>query len=220
MRQILLKLASDQSETSLSSRLRGRRFAVFLKLLKKIPPPVKILDVGGRPYIWEREVLGQNETNCSITIINTEKLETQTPNIVALVGDARNMHQFKDNEFDIVFSNSVIEHVGDYQDQPKMANEIRRIGKRYFVQTPNKYFPIEPHFIFPLFQFLPRYLQILLIKNFSLGNRGKAHSSEHAEEIVESIKLLDKRGFMNLFPGSHLFEEKIGFFVKSFVAYK
>lgn len=57
------------------------------------------------------------------------------------------MKQFQDNEFDAVFSNSVIEHVGDYEAQRQMANEIMRVGKRYFVQTPNFYFPIEPHIL-------------------------------------------------------------------------
>lgn len=50
------------------------------------------------------------------------------------------MLQFKEKEFDLVFSNSVIEHVGGFQDQMKAANEIRRVGKNYFIQTPNKYF--------------------------------------------------------------------------------
>ncbi|MEM2045934.1 MAG: class I SAM-dependent methyltransferase, partial [Candidatus Bathyarchaeia archaeon] len=57
-----------------------------------------------------------------------------------IIGDARCM-PFKDKSFDVVFSNSVIEHVGNYDDQKMCAEEIRRVGKCYFVQTPNFYFP-------------------------------------------------------------------------------
>jgi 2-polyprenyl-3-methyl-5-hydroxy-6-metoxy-1,4-benzoquinol methylase len=73
------------------------------------------------------------------------------------------MPQFQNDEFDIVFSNSVIEHVGSYEEQNLMASEVRRVGKRYFIQTPNLFFPIEPHFLFPFFQFLPLDYRVTLI---------------------------------------------------------
>jgi 2-polyprenyl-3-methyl-5-hydroxy-6-metoxy-1,4-benzoquinol methylase len=79
------------------------------------------------------------------------------------------MRQFRDHQFDVVYSNSVIEHVGDLDDMRRMAQEIQRVGKRYFLQTPNRYFPIEPHFVFPFFQFLPRPVQISLVQKFRLG---------------------------------------------------
>jgi hypothetical protein len=73
-------------------------------------------------------------------------------------GDARSL-ELPDQSFDIVFSNSVIEHVGTWEDQHAFARETARVGKRYWIQTPNKHFPIEPHMNFPYFQFLPRALQ-------------------------------------------------------------
>ena len=63
------------------------------------------------------------------------------------------MDFFKDKSFDAVFSNSVIEHVGTFEDQKMMANEVIRVTNFYFIQTPNLYFPIEPHFLVPFFQF-------------------------------------------------------------------
>ena len=125
----------------------------------------------------------------------------------------------KDASFDVVFSNSVIEHVGTYQDQIQMAKEVRRVGKRYFVQTPNKYFPLEPHFLFPLFQFLPINIRVLLLQNFKLGWFSKTPDKVKAREIVESIRLLDKREFISLFPNAELYEEKIFGMTKSFVVY-
>ena len=66
------------------------------------------------------------------------------------------------------FSNSVIEHVPP-QLQSKFAEEVARVATRYFVQTPNRYFPIEPHYQLPLFQFLPKGIRKALNKRFALG---------------------------------------------------
>jgi ubiquinone/menaquinone biosynthesis C-methylase UbiE len=86
-----------------------------------------------------------------ITLLNPELSESAPSNFTAFVGDGRSMPQFEDHQFDIVFSNSTIEHVGSIDDQRAMAREIVRVGRKYYVQTPNRYFPIEPHFVFPFF---------------------------------------------------------------------
>lgn len=52
---------------------------------------------------------------------------------------------FDDREFDWVFSNAVIEHVGDERAQLSFLNEMLRVGRNVFFTTPNKYFPVEPH---------------------------------------------------------------------------
>jgi hypothetical protein len=57
------------------------------------------------------------------------------------------------------FSNSVIEYVGDFPDQQRMADEVRRVGDRYRVQSMSKHFPIEPRFVFPFYQHLPLWLR-------------------------------------------------------------
>jgi hypothetical protein len=101
-----------------------------------------------------------------------------------------------------------------------MAEEVRRVGKRYFVQTPNRYFPLEPHFLFPFFQFLPIKVRVWLLQNFKLGWIEKTPDLQKATEIVESIRLLGKREFLSLFPHAHLYEEKVFGMTKSFVAYE
>lgn len=52
---------------------------------------------------------------------------------------------FSDKEFDWVFSNAVIEHVGDDDAQLLFLNEMMRVAKNVFFTTPNKYFPVESH---------------------------------------------------------------------------
>jgi SAM-dependent methyltransferase len=115
---------------------------------------VNILDVGGTQTFWDTSGFFDEKMNLlRITLMNVRKVPVSRPNFNSIVGDARDLKEFKENQFDVVFSNSVIEHVGDYNDQLQMANEIRRVGKRYFVQTPNLYFPIEPHLFSPFFSF-------------------------------------------------------------------
>ncbi|MBC8844888.1 class I SAM-dependent methyltransferase, partial [Escherichia coli] len=75
---------------------------------------------------------------------------------------ATDLSEIDDQQFDIVFSNSVIEHLYTWENQEKMAKEVLRVGKYHFIQTPNYWFPIEPHWVFPFFQFLPKSIRIRL----------------------------------------------------------
>ena len=185
--------------------------------LPSLKRPVHILDIGGTEDYWKMMELDTSD-QVYITLLNLTETDVQLPNVKSVSGDARNL-KAKHSSFDVVFSNSVIEHVGSYEDQLRMAEEVRRIGKCYFVQTPNKYFPLEPHFLFPLFQFLPIKIRVLLLQNFNLGWLKKTPDVVKAKAIVESIRLLTKREFVALFPRAHIYEEKIFGITKSFVAY-
>ena len=193
---------------------------MFQSLIESIPGSLEILDVGGTQLFWETSgFLEQKKRSIAITLMNLKDIPVTRPNFKSIVGDARNMKNFKDNQFDVIFSNSVIEHVGDYNAQLEMANEIKRVGKRYFVQTPNLYFPIEPHFVFPFFQFLPVEVRVWLVSHFDLGFYEKITDQKTAIEAVTSITLLNKKKFISLFPEANLFEEKIFGITKSFIVY-
>lgn len=219
--RILIHLANHKNRNSLSNNFRKKRFVLFKNLVHSLGFPLKIIDVGGREIIWQQEGFcdPRMSENVKITLLNLESTKATHSNIKAVVGDARNMSQFVDGEFDIVFSNSVIEHVGNYEDQRQMANEIKRIGKRYFLQTPNRYFPIEPHFLFPFFQFLPLWFQIWLITHFHLGWRKKVSNKEEAIKCIYSVRLIDKKELIELFPNATIFEEKFLGLTKSFIVY-
>lgn len=222
MTAIIDKIYNHERSDSLASKLRKKRFAFFQSLLESLPSTIKLLDVGGTVSFWENIcILHEVNKKIDITIINLylEEENSVYPNIKQVVGDATNMKMFKDKEFDVVFSNSVIEHVGNYEQQLKMARELMRVSKRHFVQTPNLYFPIEPHFVFPFFQFLPIEMRILLLRKFDLGWMKKISDKEKAREMITGIKLLNKMEFTNLFPNSNLYEEKFFGLTKSFIIY-
>ena len=128
------------------------------------------------------------------------------------------MPMFDNQSFDIVFSNSVIEHVGNFDRQRQMAKEIRRIGKRYWVQTPYKHFPIEPHFVFPFFQYLPYPLRIFAAQHwpFSFAKRQK----RDPRSDVNSIWLLNNLQMVALFEDAAIHREKLLGITKSLIAYK
>ena len=213
------KIADNREVGSLAVQFRKKRFAFFSSLLSRLDRPVSILDIGGTETYWKTMNNMESDLQVFITLLNLSKDDITLPNVLSVIGDARDI-QFEDGKFDVVFSNSVIEHVGQRTDQKKMADEIRRVGKRYFIQTPNKYFPIEPHFLFPFFQFLPVSLRVGLLKNFDLGWFKRTTESEKAKEVVEGIRLLGKREFRELFPNARLYQEKILWMTKSFVAYE
>lgn len=214
---MLKKMADNRDEQSLAVQFRKRRFAFFQSLLSRLDRPIHILDIGGTEAYWKTMGLDFDDP-VFITLLNLTQNDVTLPNVTSIVGDARSVQADKAS-FDVVFSNSVIEHVGNYQDQLQMAKEVVRVGRRYFVQTPNKYFPLEPHFLFPFFQFLPRWIRVLLLQNFNLGWFVKTPDKAKAREIVEEIRLLSKREFISLFPNASIFQERVFGMTKSFVAY-
>jgi len=212
---MLTKLFDNTKPNSLATRFRRKRFKLFLEIIVNFNKPVKILDVGGTESFWKMMNL-TSPGLVSVTLANTEEIPITLPNFSYIKCDAKDLSVFKDKEFDMVFSNSVIEHVDDPK---KMADEIMRTGRRYFVQTPNYYFPIEPHFIFPFFQFLPLPVRRFLVMNFNMGWFKKCKSIKKVDELINSIKLLKKSDIMRLFPNSKIYKEKFLYIVKSFIIY-
>ena len=214
---MVVALADNGNPQSLAAILRRKRFSLFLQLLSSLTRPISILDVGGTQQFWEVMGFAQEE-GVNVTLLNIYEKPTSLSNFESVRGDARAMHFGKDT-FDVVFSNSVIEHVGGLSDQLRMAGEVQRVSKRYFVQTPNKYLFVEPHFVFPFFQFLPIATRIWLLRHFKLGWHKKTRDYESARKQVEGVKLLSRRQFRQMLPTATIIEEKIGGLTKSVMAY-
>ncbi len=121
-----------------------------------------------------------------------------------VVADARAM-PFADAEFDVAYCNSLIEHV-EPTDRSLVAAEIRRVARRWFVQTPNLWFPIDPHTLLPGYQFLPAAVQRRLAV---IG----ASAGDH-----ERIRLIDAAELRRLFPDAGIVRERFGPLTKSLIA--
>jgi hypothetical protein len=209
--------ADSDPANSLTLNLRRKRFRRFLELVDRCPQrPLQILDVGGTEQFWE--TMGYADCGHKITLLNLTAAPTRHENIVSVAGDAAAMPQFGDDRFDIVFSNSVIEHLRSLDRQRRMAGEVRRLAKRYFVQTPNYWFPIEPHFWFPGFQFLPVAARVWLLRHRALGSYPRAANERQAREFVDEIRLLKKAEVKALFPDATILHERFLGMTKSFMA--
>jgi ubiquinone/menaquinone biosynthesis C-methylase UbiE len=215
---LIKKIADNGDNTSLSHQMRSRRFHFFLSKIKGLPRPLSILDIGGTTAFWE--AMNFNEEGITITLLNLSAETVTKPGFKSIAGDATNLAAFPNNSFDVVFSNSVIEHLFTKESQAKMAAEIQRVGKNYFIQTPNYWFPVEPHWVFPFFQYLPFTTRVWLTQHFSLGHIQKIRTRQNAEKQVKEIRLLTLKEMRALFPEAAIYKEKFFWLNKSFVAYR
>lgn len=212
--------ADNRNDQSVATQLRRRRLRLFLDLIQDLPKPVQVLDVGGTQSSWEMVADESILQSLQITLLNISDSPVSHPNFSSVLGDARDMSEFSDHQFEVVFSNSTIEHLGTLEDQRRAAREMMRVAPRFYVQTPNRYFPIEPHFVFPFFQFLPRRMQVLLVRNFQLGWIKRIPDQSAAEKEVASIRLLTLAELQRIFPGGKIWREKYLGLTKSFVVYR
>ncbi|MDX1963378.1 MAG: class I SAM-dependent methyltransferase [Pirellulales bacterium] len=215
--QFLATTADHRSKHSWAAACRKKRFAHLHGLLSRLEGPVRILDVGGTPDYW-LSLVEQIPANWHITLLNIELPAERHPDFQYLRGDARDLSQFADGSFEVVISNSVIEHVGQWSDQARMAAEVQRVGQRIYIQTPNRYFPIEPHFLTPGFQFLPEWAQVWLLQHVSLGTYGRVRDRAAAVELVREIRLLSGAEVRRLFPHASVTAEKVLGLNKSWIA--
>src|SRR5689334_15385933 len=146
----------------LSRRFRRQRMQRFLREFA-VGPETTILDIGGTPECWE--LIAERPR---VTLLNTPRAREEVGAAVSWVaGDGRAL-PFRDQAFDIVFSNSVIEHVGDAASQERFAREVARVGRAYWVQTPNRWFPVEQHLFTPIVPWLPKSWQRAIVPRFTV----------------------------------------------------
>lgn len=174
----------------------------------------RVLDVGGTMHNWK---LLEPVMRPRLTMLNIDARPADLPADVEWMQGTALALPFHPGDFDVVFSNSVIEHVGDWSAQQQFASEVRRLNASYWIQTPNRHFPIEPHYLGIGVQWLPRVLAKPYARVASL--RGWMPSpGETLDDMLDSIRLLTGAEFALLFPDGGIRREHLGPLVKSFTA--
>jgi ubiquinone/menaquinone biosynthesis C-methylase UbiE len=200
---------------------RKRKIEFFHKIFKP-DEQTKLLDVGAEinpngerglqlidQYPWKEKISAIN-----ISPRHISSIRQLYPEIETVVGDACAL-PWPDDHFDIVYSNAVIEHLGSFEQQKRMAAEIMRVGKRWFVCTPNRWYPFEFHLRLPLVTWLPgtTYLRI-----------GRLMAYNHvAKRYVFGIKrddlrLMTSRELLLCFPNSKIIKQRVTFMAETLIA--
>jgi Methyltransferase domain len=210
---------------ALSLESRQRKLDLFWKVME---PDLGecVLNIGATPPHLGQALTGEQKEGCleqpeqdprwkdlSVVGLNIDHDNSKHyaefyrgTNRSALTGDACRL-PFADKTFDIVFSNAVIEHVPSVW-QKRMADEIMRVGRSWFITTPNFWYPMEMHHKLPLFQFFPRTVQRAIQLQF------------HTWPESETIQLLSARRFAALFPGSTLRKLRVTFWPETLILFR
>jgi len=192
---------------------RRRRMDALLRFAE-LTPGTATLDVGGSLWFWS-----EVDPPCRVTILNlVQPPSNPAPERYELVqGDATRL-PYQDGAFDLAVSNSVIEHVGTWENQRRFAAEIRRVARRLWVQTPARGFLFEPHLITPVVHWLPRGAQRKLLRNFTLWGLLTRPSRARVDEFLDEVRLLTYAEMRELFPDCEIRRERVLGWTKSYVA--
>jgi hypothetical protein len=220
---IAKKLINYQSKKSVAFKLRAKRSVRLKQLITecyKKYGKVNIIDIGGTKLYWNiipESFLRENRVTIAVVNLPNGQALPENDDVFSFYnGNGCNLVNFTDKSFHIAHSNSVIEHVGSDENRVKFANEIKRVSEFYYLQTPNFWFPIEPHFVTPFFHWFPIPVKIWLLLHFNLGWYKKAKDKKQAQSLIDGQRLLSKKDLLALFPDSTLYKERFSLFIKSF----
>jgi len=192
---------------------RKRRFRRFAELMRPTNQTT-LLDVGGYVWNWPEGLYP-----APVTVLNPHIPEGVGSNErVTVVKGSGCLIPFGDASFQIAFSNSVIEHLSTYENQQAFARELRRTGRGVWVQTPARWFPIEPHLLAPFIHFLPRSWQRPLIRYVTVWGWMTRPTPQQVNEFLNEVRLLTFREMRELFPDCEILRERFLGFTKAFIA--
>lgn len=205
---------------------RRKRMMQFASIFN-ISDETKIVDLGGTPHNWAfvpampdvKMVNIDDGSSVHPDEINSRYKLVRSPRTEMVLYDG-NVVPFSDNSFDICFSNSTIEHVGNYNSIMSFANEIRRLAPRYYVQTPNRHFFFEPHFLCVFVHWLPFSVKRRLLRWLSVWGWVARPDQETIDRTIKEIHLLTYDEMKQLFPDSEIIRERFLGFTKSIIAVK
>jgi len=207
--------------SKLSRISRTRKLDLFNKIINPTKQ-MKLLDVGAQINPNSDGMLQLIDTypwknNISAVNISTEYISAIRkcyPEIEAVVCDACEL-PWPDKHFDVVFSNAVIEHVGSFERQKKMASEIMRVGKRWFVTTPNRWFPFEFHMRLPFVTWLPGNCCLRIGNIISYNHSREKYTAGWKRD---DLRLISAGELRKCFPCSRIVKQRVTFMAETLIA--
>lgn len=210
-------LGHPYDSTSYLGKLRRQRWELLLRFFPNLSE-MSVLDLGGSPEAWVAAPVQPK----ALTVLNIESRQmVDSGSDAELVqGDACEVtRRLAGRRFDLVYSNSLIEHVGGHFRRQQLAREITEIADRYWVQTPSRYFPVEPHWWLPGLQFLPVRLRVWVTRHAAVGPRTSRGASVAASvDSVQWVELLSATELQAYFPDAAVLRERFAGLTKSLIA--
>ncbi len=201
---------------ALGQRARDRRWALFTSTFPDLER-MTVLDLGGAPSTW----VDLAHHPAAVVLVNTDpRQHTSLPWLTTVTADACALPSaITTRPFDLVYSNSLIEHVGGHYRRCKLSEAIHKAAPRHWVQTPYRYFPLEPHWLFPLFQFLTPRARGSIARHWRLAHEYEpGRSGSENVRWVLSVELLTMYEFEYLFSNSRILFERFAGLPKSMIA--
>lgn len=203
-----------ESPDSIGGRLRLRRWDMVRTEFPDIER-MSVIDLGGRVEAWQRAPVRP----AHVHVVNLEPPAADAPSWVEFdYADACDLPAaITSRSYDLVFSNSVIEHLGGHARRIAFADAVHALADRHWIQTPYRYFPIEPHWLFPWFQHLPVAARAYVSRRWPLVHT-RGPTSTGTLDAVMGIELLSRTELQAYFPKSRIIAERVGPLPKSIVA--
>ena len=205
---------------------RVARFGPVAELIESLHAaapgrPVRVLDAGGFDTFW-KALPAPLVDRCRVTLLDPglkkPPREGRDDRFVYETGDVCDLSRWRTGEFDLAFSQGTLDHLGLYERQERFAAELRRVARRYAVRTPNLWFPVDPDYRVPLWQFLPRRARAAVLRRTAVGWVDRADDPADATRWVEETRLVTESELRRLFPDARVTREKLAGLTKSFLA--
>ena len=176
---------------------------------------MRVIDLGGVTSVWLQAPVRPRE----VTVLNMFEQDAGADFITTVVGDACDLPtSVRGHSWDLVYCNSVIEHVGGHSRRAALADSVHALGDHHWVQTPYRFFPLEPHWLFPGFQFLPVRARAEVTLRWPLGAFRRVRERDQAIRWSLETELLSRTEMRHYVPDSDIVSERIGPLVKSLIA--
>jgi hypothetical protein len=196
---------------SVTNRCRQLRNEEFKRRFPDLAE-MRVLDLGGTALSWRTTGLRAK----AVVLVNLDDVgQPEEPWLTHIRADACSGDFGK---FDLVFSNSLLEHLGGHARREQLVEVIEKSAPRWWVQTPYRYFPIEPHWVFPGFQFLPFRTRVAITRHWNVGHQPATTDKAAAAKLVASVELVSATEMRSYFPTSEIWFERFAGVPKSIVA--
>jgi hypothetical protein len=196
-------------------RCRQRRHEEFNRRFPDLEN-MRVLDLGGTVASWRASAVRP----LKLTLVNLshEQEHDSSESWMEVVYADACTGGF--GKYDLVFSNSLLEHLGGHARRRQFADVVHESAPYWWVQTPYRYFPVEPHWVFPGFQFLPFRVRQEITQRWKIGHVGAHADTAEAARLVAEVELISVTEMRSYFPAGDIWFERFAGLPKSLVAVK